>query len=120
MPFTVINGPSSALNQFPPPSTKTFSALKHIFFGDVDVNDGGPGEISGIVELKGSPNTPARRRVHLLDQTSLRIVRAVWSDAVTGAYLFERLKVRTYVILVRDHEQVFRPEAADNITPTVP
>lgn len=81
----------------------------------------GRGAVRGNVFVKGTPNTPASRRVRLLRERDGKIVREQWSDAVTGAYSFEEIDASiTYVVIVSDHERVFRAEVADNITPTVP
>ena len=73
-----------------------------------DYQDGGNMMLTGVVTSNG---TPARRRVPLLDQKSLRLVRETWSDAITGVYKFEYIRQGTWIVLAYDHTGMFDPEA---------
>lgn len=57
----------------------------------------------GTTTVTGSPNTPARRLVRLHNQVSGRLARELWSDAVTGAYVFEHIAAGTYFVISFDH-----------------
>lgn len=69
---------------------------------DVSVT-GGPGTVTGTTKNTGTPPTPVRRRVRLHEQSSGRIVRETWSDAVTGAYTFTGLRLTRYYVTAFDH-----------------
>lgn len=85
-----------------------------------DMQDGGLHRMAGTVELKGTPNTPLRRRVQLWNQRDGRMVRETWSDAVTGAYAFDYIRGGAGVIYCAvsyDHTGINQGVIADNLTP---
>lgn len=73
-----------------------------------DYQDGGNMMLTGIVTSNGAP---ARRRVRLFDQTSGRLVRETWSDAITGVYKFEYIRPGMFIVLGHDHTGAYDPEA---------
>lgn len=81
-----------------------FKTRRDRYFG---APDGGIMRIAGTTKNVGTPNTPVRRRVRLQDQPSGRAVREVWSDAGTGAYVFEFIRAGTYYITAFDHTGQF-------------
>lgn len=77
------------------------------------VADRGGYRIAGTVRVDGAP---ASRLVRLFEFPSFRLVDAVWSDHVTGVYLFERINERpqggaTWAVFAHDHTGQFDPEA---------
>lgn len=80
---------------------------------------GGRGRISGTVEIKGTPtNALVRRRVRLVRESDAICIREVWSDPVTGAYLFEHIDpAEKYSLLTYDYTLDKRAVIADNLTP---
>ncbi len=85
MPAVVIEGPLVAL----------------------DVEHGGPGSISGVVTQQGQP---ARKQVVLIAWPSLRALSSQVSEA-SGAYGFQRLRVREYLVVGVDEARALDPEA---------
>ena len=81
----------------------------------VDVEDGGLGEIYGLVAREvRNVRTTLGRKVRLHDQRSARLLRESWSDPVTGAYRFTGLKVGPeYCVMAFDHERQNFAVAAD-------
>jgi len=78
----------------------------------------GPGRVAGTV--KNTPATPVHRKVHLLREPTLELVRSQWSDPVTGAYSFDGVDTTcTYTVLSFDHTQAFRAVVADRVVPEV-
>lgn len=82
---------------------------------------GGNGYISGTVKVLGDPtNVPTRRRVRLLRDRDAMLVAETWSDAATGAYLFNEIdRTATYTVLTDDYEHSYRSVVADRITPSL-
>jgi len=75
-------------------------------------------KIAGLVQIKGTPNYPVSRKVVLYDEQQGIPVAEQWSDAATGAYLFEQVREdRRYTVFTYDHEHNFRAVIADNIAP---
>jgi hypothetical protein len=72
--------------------------------------------IAGTVAIKGPPNTPAARRVHLHDQVSGRFVAATWS-AGNGAYSFERVTPGLYYLVSFDHTGQFNGVIESDVRP---
>lgn len=73
----------------------------------------------GSTKNVGTPNTPVRRRVVLIDQPTLLPVREMWSDPVTGAYQFQRLSAGTYFVASFDHTGEYNGEImTDVVLPT--
>ena len=88
----------------------------------IDVEDGGPFRIAGTTEREVTPGVFAGhpyRRVRLLERLTGRLVREQWSDPVTGAYAFEQIKLREYILLTDDHARYYNAVAADLITPVL-
>lgn len=57
----------------------------------------------GTVKKTGMPDQPVRRRVRLVEQRTGVLIRETWSDAQTGAYLFDRIAPGLYVVYAIDH-----------------
>lgn len=64
---------------------------------------GGAWRLFGTVVQAGSPDVNVWRRVRLFDLRSGALVRETWSDPITGAYAFEGLASRDYVVESYDH-----------------
>lgn len=81
-----------------------------------DIHFGGKGQIIGTV--KNTPATPVQRRVVLIEEGTRTLIREVWSNAATGAYLFDRVALdRTYTVLGYDYTGTFRAVIADRVAP---
>lgn len=82
----------------------------------LDAENGGDGAISGTVKEKNSPtDTPLGRRVILMEDSSRLVIRATWSDPVTGAYSFTGIKKGPrYSVISFDHLHNYRAVIADN------
>lgn len=86
--------------------------------GKQDIYFGGVGQIVGTVKQKGSPDAPLHRRVCLIDEPSRSLIRETWSDAITGAYAFPNVAMRsTYTVLSYDHTGSYRAVIADKQIP---
>ncbi|NDP37341.1 MAG: hypothetical protein GZ093_01095 [Rhodoferax sp.] len=78
---------------------------------------GGDGRVMGTVKIKGAPDTPAQRRVCLIDETTRLLVCEVFSDPITGAYAFLGVsRDHKYTVASYDHANNYRAVLADNIT----
>lgn len=66
------------------------------------IDAGGKWAISGVVDIDGSPPSPAARRVRLFEEDSGRLHKVTWSNAATGAYSFGGLVYQPYFVLVDD------------------
>ena len=88
-----------------------------------DVEHGGAGRIFGTTKAKGAagtPNLPTKSRVVLLHQRSKMPVREVWSDPITGAFVFEGIDTtQQFLTLAEDAAGNFRPVAASRLAPEV-
>lgn len=87
-----------------------------------DTEDGGTYRIAGITRKESSPDVFViypYRRVRLLERQTGRLIRETWSDPVTGAYAFEKLKLREYILLTDDHARYYNAVAADAIVPVL-
>lgn len=86
-----------------------------------DAEFGGTGRIFGTTKTKASPsNLPTKARVVLLHQRSKVLVRATWSDPVTGAFAFDGLDVQQeFIALAEDAAGNFRAVAAQRLAPEV-
>lgn len=83
-----------------------------------DLYYGGRGRINDVVNVKGTPDYPIRRKVWLMRDRDGVVIRETWSDAVTGAYSFDFVDERErYSVLTFDHERNFRAVIADNLKP---
>ena len=71
-----------------------------------DSADGGSMVVAGTVTLNG---VPGARKVRLHTLNNGRLVRESWSDPITGAYRFERLKDQPYYVWSEDHMRVYDP-----------
>lgn len=78
--------------------------------------------IAGNVYIDGVPDVPVRRRCRLFDRVSAACVREVWSDALTGAYLFDRLPDAPgrYFVVVDDHTGTFNAVIKDRMRAVAP
>ena len=74
--------------------------------------DGGTTRIDGTVTYNGSPGA---RKVSLFTLKDKRLIMETWSDPVTGAYSFTRLKDQEYFVWSDDYLRVFAPET--NLVP---
>lgn len=79
----------------------------------------GHGRIVGTVKEKALPsNAPLRRHVYCMDALTSTIVADLWSDATTGAYVFNDLDLkRRYTVFSYDHTNAYRAVIADNLQP---
>ena len=100
------------------PGHSTRSAARLQLARDVEV--GGAGAIYGTTKTKGTPNQPTHARVVLLHQRSKLPVREVWSDPITGAFVFEGIDTtQQFLTLAEDAAGNFRPVAASRLVPEV-
>ena len=83
----------------------------------VDFEGGGAFRIDGTTKNVGTPNTPVQRRVRLHDQRSGLAIREVWSDPVTGAYSFRRIRDGVYYIISFDHTGLYGGVIASDVIP---
>ena len=78
----------------------------------------GVGRVHGTVKNTGVPNMPVARRVRLLRESDLLVVREQWSDPITGAYDFRFVdELQRYTVIAFDHTQLYSAVVADNLTP---
>ena len=79
---------------------------------------GGHGRVRGTVKLKNTPtNTPLARRVYLMRDEDMKVVRTTYSSAATGDYEFQWIdKTKKYTVLSVDYEHTLRAVVADNLT----
>lgn len=87
-----------------------------------DIEDSGAYRIAGITRKETAPDVFViypYRRVRLLERQTGRLIRETWSDPVTGAYAFEKLKLREYILLTDDHARYYNAVAADAIVPVL-
>lgn len=76
----------------------------------------GPYRIAGTVQRLNPPLAPAQRMVVLLDRGTLYAVRSVVSDA-SGAYAFENLAMRKYLVMAMDTPNGLNAAVADHQLP---
>lgn len=92
----------------------------------MDPDYDGPGQIAGtvpgttdtasvaVVDPDGTPERPLRRRVCLIDRRSLRVVRSILPDAVTGAYAFPCVRRDiAWMLLADDHTGRYNAVVSD-------
>ncbi len=85
-----------------------------------DTAYGGRGRIYGTTKTKGTPDAPTKARVILLNQRSKLLVREVWSDPATGYFEFTEIDTnQQFLSFAEDAGGVFRPVAANHLTPEV-
>jgi hypothetical protein len=77
----------------------------------------GPFRVAGDVAIEGTPDVPVGRRVRLLVKRTAELARETWSDPVTGAYAFDRVANRPYIVLSEDHTGVHNAAVTDAVTP---
>lgn len=85
--------------------------------GRVNAYDDGGHRITGTTKNTGTPELPVRRRVRLHDQPSGRVVREVWSDATTGAYTFDRIRMGTFYVTAFDHTGQYNGVVETDVIP---
>lgn len=104
-----------APTSWPASSITPYAQIKHgMAFAGFDV---GPNRIQGTAYVKGTPNTPAYRKIRLHERASGRVVREVWSDPITGSYVFDKLPLaaEAYYVIVFDHLSVHNAAIKDRI-----
>lgn len=107
----------------PPPATLQSASIRSRF---IPFSFYGPGFIPGRTRrqhLAGDPPPPEPVKgawyVVVMLLPELRIVRAQWADPFTGEFRFEWIDpTRKYLVLSRDHLELFNAELYDRITPT--
>lgn len=85
----------------------SISASRHVLYS-------GRYRITGIVDIKGTPNVPVSRRVLLFDPRSRLVVAETWSDVVRG-YAFDCLAAGNYDVITYDHTGNSRAVIADGV-----
>ncbi len=80
-----------------------------------DTVDGGPYHVTGTVAIDSTPDIPVHRKVRLFDAKNGRLVREAWSDAVTGAYAFEGVRLGPWLVVAHDYTNSYNAVVADNI-----
>lgn len=73
--------------------------------------------ITGTTKNTGTPEEPVRRRVRLHDQATGAVLREVWSDATTGAYDFDRIRMGVFYVTAFDHTGQFSGVIETDVTP---
>jgi hypothetical protein len=79
--------------------------------------DSGPYKIAGNVFVDDTPDIPVRRKVRLFNLIDGYLAREVWSDALTGAYLFTGIALRDYFVVSHDHTGTYNAVIKDRVTP---
>jgi hypothetical protein len=85
--------------------------------GNYNPIDSGPYKIVGNVFVDDTPDIPVRRKVRLFNLIDGNLAREVWSDAVTGAYLFTGIALRDYFVVSHDHTGTYNAVIKDRVTP---
>lgn len=80
----------------------------------IDTADAGPYRVSGTLGIDASPDIMVHRKVRLICKRSGRLVRETWSDPVTGAYVFDRVRRGPWTVLAHDYTGVYNAVVADN------
>lgn len=114
---TVLLSSSFRLN-----SRVIMSATPRLAASPLPIRDelyGGQGRILGTVKKDDDPvDLPLRRRVRLFRERDGHLVRETWSNANSGAYVFENIdETVRYTVLAYDYERNYRAVVADNIQP---
>ena len=73
--------------------------------------------VYGTVKNTGSPNFPVYRRLRLHDTLSGQVVQEVWSDGITGDYIFKYLANKSYYVVSFDHTGQYNGVIATNVFP---
>lgn len=81
-----------------------------------NIIDSGLFQISGDTVNTGAPETPVGRRVRLHDQPTGRVVAEVWSDPLTGAYVFTHIRQGLYYITSFDHTGQYNGVVQTDVT----
>ena len=79
----------------------------------------GIGRVCGTVKRKSDPvNLPVARRVRLLRESDLLLVREQWSDPITGDYDFRFVdELQRYTVVAQDHTSAYNAVIADQLVP---
>lgn len=94
------------------PQTPYRAALLTSVIRRLDQIDGGTTDITGAVQIEGSP---AARRVRLFEAQSGRLLRETFSSP-TGQYIFPNMRSDVeYILLADDHTRVYNAVVADKI-----
>lgn len=96
----------------PPAISPPTRVLQLTIPSGTDAEDGGRYQVVGTTKIDGTPDYAVSRKVFLHDQASGRLVRAQWSDPVTGAYSFTRLRAGVYFVVAFDHTGAYNGEIA--------
>ena len=83
-----------------------------------DIEDGGKYCVQGTVGIDSTPDIMVHRKVRLFCTRTGRLVREQWSDPVTGAYLFEHVRIGPWTIMSHDYTGNYNAVVADNVLGT--
>lgn len=116
MPAALLRDVTKLVGSNPPASMTVKYMPDVLSVGNSQI--GGRGRIRGWTEIKGTPNRPDSSRVVLIDERRRAIVDEVWSDGVTGEYIFDNVDMTNrYTALAYDETHNFRAVVADNLEP---
>jgi len=100
------------ISEYTPPATVTSQIAPAP--NRIDIAYGGTATVAGTV--KKVPNVPLRRRVRLYDENGRQFIREVWSDAVTGEFVFTELNpAYAYTVVTYDYENNYRALTVDKV-----
>lgn len=107
--------PPTRISEYTPPATVTSKLAEPP--NRIDIAYGGTAIVTGTVKRKADPaNVPLRRRVRLYDEIGRQFIREVWSDAVTGEFVFENLNpAYPYTVITYDYENNYRALTVDKV-----
>lgn len=102
----------------PPANIGHLLVTKALLDGGMRQNpyDGGAFKVAGTVAIDATPDIPVKRRVRLFCRVTGRMVAETWSDAVSGAYLFESIRVGPWTVVGYDYADSYNAVVADNIS----
>ncbi|MBS0453957.1 MAG: hypothetical protein JSS14_21865 [Proteobacteria bacterium] len=84
------------------------ATTKSVAPGPLYFYDGGPGTVYGTTKIDSSPDIPVSRRVCLFIEKSIRPLREMWSDPVTGAFTFSNLPMgMPFTVIAYDYTQTY-------------
>lgn len=122
MPVVTVIGRSQTAFSSAVPTACTRAQRASLLARDMEF--GGRARITGDVGIKGAsgaPDSMTKSRVRLLRARDGLLARETWSDAATGAFVFDGLDEATeFIALAQDSSGSFRPVAADRVVPEVP
>ena len=76
----------------------------------------GHGEITDLVQIKGSPDVPVSRPVRLYHKKSGRLVKQVQSGE-DGSFSFAYILLGVeYIVLAEDTAMIYHPASVDHVT----